>query len=59
VKIIYILFAFVLAVVAIFTGEIVTYIVLGFILLALNNILDVLKKILIKLDQNNKDNIDN
>lgn len=47
----YLLYAFVLAIVAIFTREIVTFIVLGFILIALNNILDVLKEILRKLDR--------
>ena len=41
----YFLYAIVLAGLAIFTGEIVTFILLGFILLALNNILDVLKEI--------------
>jgi hypothetical protein len=50
----YFLYAIVLAGLAIFTGEIVTFILLGFILLALNNILDVLKEISRKLDLNVK-----
>ncbi|MCF2946459.1 hypothetical protein [Paenibacillus tarimensis] len=49
----YILFAVALAVVSIFTGEVVTYIALGFILMALHNILQVLKEISAKLDRRN------
>ncbi len=47
----YYLFAFVLGVVAFFTGEIVTFIMLGFLLLALINILETLKEISKKLDK--------
>ncbi len=39
------LYIVVLAIVAFITGEIVTFMMLGFILIALNNILDVLKAI--------------
>ncbi|MCC3359260.1 hypothetical protein [Bacillus sp. REN16] len=45
----------VLGVVSFFTGEIVTFIMLGFILLALNNINSTLKKI---YKQNNADKQD-
>lgn len=47
----YSLYAVILAVLAIFTGEIVTFIMLGFILIALNNINTSLKKM-----QGSKDN---
>lgn len=40
------LYAIVLAIVSLFTGEIVTFIMLGFILLALNSIHSTLKKLL-------------
>ena len=40
------LFAVALAVVSIFTGEIVTFVMLGFILISLQNIHTTLKKIL-------------
>ncbi|AXI09641.1 hypothetical protein CUC15_12215 [Oceanobacillus zhaokaii] len=43
----------VIAIVSIFTGEIVTFIMLGFILLTLNNINSTLKKI---YKQNNEKN---
>lgn len=49
-KILYILYAFILAVAALFTGEIITFVMLGFVLMSLNNILDVLKEISKKLD---------
>lgn len=52
---VYPFYAFVLGVVAFFTGEIVTFIMLGFILLALTNIVTVLREISRKLDQKNKD----
>jgi len=47
----YSLYAALLAVVSIFTGEIVTFVLLGLILIALNHILDVLKEIARKLDK--------
>lgn len=47
----YFLFAIVLGIVAFFTGEIATFFVLGFILMALNNIYDVLKEISRKMDK--------
>lgn len=50
----YILYALLLATLAIFTGEIVTFIVLGFVLLALNNILAVLKETSRKLDRTDR-----
>lgn len=49
--IVYPFYALVLGVVAFFTGEIVTFIMLGFILLALTNIVTVLREISRKLDQ--------
>ena len=52
---IYGIYALILGVVAFFTGEIVTFIMLGFILLALTNIVTVLREISRKLDQKNKD----
>ena len=42
----YSLYFLILGVVAFFTGEIVTFVMLGFILLSLNNINTTLKKIL-------------
>ena len=52
-KYLYLLFVGIMSFVAWFTGEIVTFIMLGFILMALNNILDVLKAISKKLDNKN------
>ncbi|RAV21366.1 hypothetical protein [Paenibacillus contaminans] len=52
---VYPFYALILGVVAFFTGEIVTFIMLGFILLALTNIVTVLREISRKLDQKNKD----
>jgi len=46
----YIVYAAVLGLIAVYTGEIVTYVLLGFILIALHNILSVLKEISRKLD---------
>lgn len=40
----YVLYALILGILALFTGEIVTFVMLGFILLSLNNIYTVLKK---------------
>ena len=40
------LYAIILAIVSIFTGELVTYIMLGFILMSLQNIHSTLKEIL-------------
>lgn len=50
-KILYPLYALILALIAFYTHEIVTFIMLGFILIALNNILFVLKEISKKLDR--------
>lgn len=41
---IYIVYAVVLGILSFFTGEIVTFVMLGFILIALNNIHSTLKK---------------
>ncbi|WP_416828430.1 hypothetical protein [Ectobacillus polymachus] len=41
---IYIVYAVVLGILSFFTGEIVTFVMLGFILIALNNINSTLKK---------------
>ncbi|MGM8215470.1 hypothetical protein ACLIA0_07825 [Bacillaceae bacterium W0354] len=46
----YTLFAIILGVVAIFTQEVITFIMLGFILIALVNINNTLKKVLEKFD---------
>lgn len=43
----YVLYAVVIAIISIFTNEIVTYIMLGFILIALQNIHSTLKEILV------------
>jgi len=43
---VYILYAFILAVLSIYTGEIVTFVMLGFILISLQNIHKTLKDIL-------------
>ncbi len=51
VGIIHILFAILLGIVALYTGEIITFIMLGFILLALNNIVDLLRQISKKLNK--------
>ena len=47
----YLLMAIVLAIISWFTGEIVTFVMLGFILLALNNIQNVLQDISKKLNK--------
>ncbi|MBP1974669.1 hypothetical protein J2Z47_002912 [Cohnella thailandensis] len=47
----YCLYAGILGVISFFTQEIVTYVLLGFILIALNNVLSVLKEISRKLDE--------
>lgn len=47
----YIIYAVILGVISIFTHEIVTFVLLGLILIALNNILSVLKQISKKLDK--------
>lgn len=56
---IYVIYVLVLGVVSFFTGEIVTFIMLGIILMALTNMLRVQKEILKKLSEqngiNNKD----
>ena len=49
----YILYAVFLGIVSLFTGEIVTFIMLGIILLALNNINSTLKKIYLQKDEKN------
>lgn len=52
-KAMYFLYAVVLAGVAVFTGEIITFVMLGFVLMSLDSILEVLKDISKKLDQRN------
>ena len=47
----YIVYVIVLAVASFFTGEVVTFIMLGFILMALNSIHATLKKILEKMEK--------
>lgn len=50
----YILYLVVLAIVSFFTGEIVTFVMLGIILLSLNNINSTLKEILkVNKEKNN------
>lgn len=49
-----IVYAILLAVVSIFTQEIITFIMLGFVLMALLMIHETLKKILAKLDSKGK-----
>ncbi|WP_127534052.1 hypothetical protein [Paenibacillus kobensis] len=51
----YTIYAAVLGVIAWFTQEFVTFVLLGFILIALNNILAVLNKIHDKLGQRGRD----
>lgn len=53
----YILYAMILGVVSFFTGEIVTYIMLGMILIALININNTLKKLYIHRNEQNSDNV--
>ncbi|MGG3944112.1 hypothetical protein ABEV54_22145 [Peribacillus psychrosaccharolyticus] len=48
---VYILYALILGVISLFTGEIVTFVLLGVIVIALNNINSTLKKIYL---QNNE-----
>lgn len=50
----YSLYALILGVVSIFTGEIITFVMLGFILLSLNNIHSTLKK-MYKANNDKKD----
>lgn len=50
----YSLYALLLGIIAFFTGEIVTFVMLGFILIALININTTLKKIANKDDDNRK-----
>lgn len=45
------LYALILGIVAFFTGEIITFIMLGFILIALNNINATLQKIYKKVEK--------
>lgn len=47
----YTLYALILGIISFFTGEIVTFIMLGFILIALININTTLKKITTKKDE--------
>lgn len=47
----YTLYALILGIVSFFTGEIITFIMLGFILIALININTTLKKIIAKGDE--------
>ncbi|GAB4074459.1 hypothetical protein GCM10028778_19620 [Barrientosiimonas marina] len=48
----YALYALILGVVSFFTGEIITFVMLGFILISLNNINATLKKIYKKENEN-------
>lgn len=50
------IYALVLAVVSVFTGEIITFIMLGFVFMALLNINTTLRKILEKMDKPNSQN---
>ena len=50
----YVIYVVVLGIVSFFTGEIVTFIMLGVILMALSNMLRVQKEILKKLDNQHK-----
>jgi len=49
----YVGYVFILGIVAFYTGEIVTFLMLGLILMALNNMLRVQKEILKKLNKTN------
>ncbi|MCK1985661.1 MULTISPECIES: hypothetical protein [Peribacillus] len=51
----YILYAVILGIVSWFTGEIVTFVMLGVILIALNNINLTLKKIYFQNNENSED----
>ncbi|MFJ7678688.1 hypothetical protein ACIQXQ_11680 [Peribacillus sp. NPDC097198] len=51
----YILYAGVLGIVSWFTGEIVTFVMLGIILIALNNINTTLKKIYLQNERSHKE----
>lgn len=57
-NILYILYAVILGILSWFTGEIVTFVMLGVILIALNNINETLKKIYFQNSRisNNEDN---
>jgi len=55
----YVIYVVVLGIVSFFTGEIVTFIMLGFILMALSNMLRVQKEILKKLDNQNSESNEN
>lgn len=46
----YVIYVLIVGIISFFTGEIVTFIMLGFILMALTNMLRVQKEILRKLD---------
>lgn len=48
------IFLIILAIVSVFTGEVVTFIMLGIILISLINIMNVLKDISRKLDNKNE-----
>ncbi|MEK3733001.1 MULTISPECIES: hypothetical protein [Paenibacillus] len=52
--IVYILYVVILGGIAVFTGEIVTFVMLGVILIALHNILKVQQEISRKLDRLNQ-----
>lgn len=49
------MYALILALLAFFTGEIVTFVMLGFILISLNNINTTLKKIAAKANHEKND----
>ena len=53
----YILYAMILGVVSFFTGEIVTFIMLGMVLIGLININTTLKKLYIQRNEQNSDNV--
>ena len=53
-NVLYILYAILLGVLAFITGEIVTFVMLGFILLSLTNIHTTLKKIYLQNERNSE-----
>ena len=54
-NVLYILYAILLGVLSFITGEIVTFVMLGFILLSLTNIHTTLKKIYLQNERNSKE----
>ncbi|RPF55466.1 hypothetical protein [Aquisalibacillus elongatus] len=51
----YVLYAIILAFISVITGEIVTFIMLGFVIITLQNVYSVLKEILHELKAKNTD----